>query len=115
MENLPPCPKCNCEYVYENGQLLVCPECGHEWIPSNEQKEESVLIVKDAHGNQLQDGDSVTVIKDVKVKGASAPLKIGTKIKDIHIVEPVNGHNLDVRVKGFGSIMLKSEFVKKSN
>ncbi len=113
MENLPNCPKCGYEYTYEDGSLIICPDCGHEWDP-NEVEEEAGLIVKDANGNILQDGDSVTVIKDLKVKGSSSGIKVGTKIKGIRLVESDDGHNIDCKVPGVGAIKLKQEFVKKS-
>ena len=113
MENLPNCPKCGYEYTYEDGDMIVCPDCGYEWNP-NEAQEEEKLVVKDANGNILQDGDSVTVIKDLKVKGSSSGIKVGTKIKGIRLVESDDGHNIDCIVPGIGSIKLKQEFVKKS-
>ena len=113
MENLPNCPKCGYEYTYEDGEMIVCPDCGYEWNP-NEIQEEEKLIVKDANGNILQDGDSVTVIKDLKVKGSSSGIKVGTKIKGIRLVESDDGHNIDCKIPGIGSIRLKQEFVKKS-
>jgi len=118
MGELPPCEKCGSEYVYENGDFYVCPECAHEWLNgagSEENEEEEGLVVKDAHGNLLKDGDSVTVIKDIKVKGSSSVIKVGTKVNDIRLVEEINGHNIDAKVKGFGPMMLKSSIVKKSN
>lgn len=111
MENLPNCPKCNSEYTYEDGMMLVCPECGHEWNPTMEEASEEGLVVKDANGNILKDGDSVTVIKDLKVKGASSPIKQGTKVKNIKLVD--GDHNIDCKIDGFGAMSLKSEFVKK--
>ncbi|MBS0635102.1 MAG: alkylphosphonate utilization protein [Verrucomicrobia bacterium] len=113
MEYLPNCPKCSSSYAYEDGSLLICPECGHEWAKDEPVETEATITIKDAHGNILNDGDSVTVIKDIKVKGASNPIKAGTKIKGIRLIEPVNGHNLDVNIKGFGDMLLKSELVKK--
>ena len=113
MENLPNCPKCGYEYTYEDGSMIICPDCGYEWDP-NEIPEEEKLIVKDANGNVLQDGDSVTVIKDLKVKGSSSGIKVGTKIKGIRLVESDDGHNIDCKVPGVGAIKLKQEFVKKS-
>ena len=110
MSNLPNCPKCNSEYTYEDGVLLVCPECGHEWSAEAETNED-VLVVKDANGNLLADGDAVTVIKDLKVKGSSSVLKQGTKVKSIRLVE--GDHNIDCKIDGFGPMKLKSEFVKK--
>lgn len=116
MKEIPNCEKCNCEFTYENGPLYICPECGHEWMKtSNHQETKHEELVKDAHGNILKDGDSVVIIKDLKVKRAPSDLKVGVKIKNIHLVEEVNGHNIEAKVKGFGSLMLKSEFVKKSN
>lgn len=115
MGKLPNCVKCGSEFTYEDGTLYICPECGYEWMVGSEAEEiKHEQIVRDAHGNELKDGDSVVIIKDLKVKGASSALKIGVKIKNIHLVEEVNGHNIEVKVKGFGSMMLKSEFVKKS-
>lgn len=108
---IPNCPKCNSEYTYEDGNLFVCPECAHEWS-GEEQVEEDGLVVKDAYGNILQDGDTVTIIKDLKVKGSSTPLKIGTKVKNIRLVE--GDHNIDCKIDGFGAMQLKSEFVKKA-
>ena len=110
MAQLPNCPVCNSAYTYEDRGQFVCPECGHEWVESTE--EEVGLVVKDANGNLLQDGDSVTVIKYLKVKGASGPLKQGTKVKNIRLVE--GDHNIDCKIEGFGPMSLKSEFVKKN-
>ena len=110
---LPPCPQCASAYAYADGELLVCPECGHEWTPGEAASEE-VLEVRDAVGNLLVDGDSVTVIKDLKVKGASNALKVGTRIKGIRLVDGADGHNIDCRIDGFGAMRLKSEFVKKA-
>ena len=109
---LPNCPKCGSEYTYEDGSTLVCPECAHEWSP-NEEKEskEDILVVKDANGNPLQDGDSVSIIKDLKVKGSSSTLKIGTKVKGIRLVD--GDHNIDCKIDGFGAMKLKSAFVNK--
>lgn len=106
---LPNCPTCHSEYTYEDRGLFVCPECGHEW--AEEAAEEVGLVVKDANGNLLQEGDSVTVIKDLKVKGASGAIKQGTKVKNIRLVE--GDHNIDCKVDGFGAMKLKAEFVKK--
>lgn len=107
---IPNCPKCNSEYTYEDGTLYVCPECAHEWS-MDAQEETDELVVKDAYGNILQDGDTVTIIKDLKVKGSSSTLKIGTKVKNIKLVE--GDHNIDCKIDGFGAMQLKSEFVKK--
>lgn len=111
MSTLPNCPKCNSEYTYEDGLMLVCPECAHEWNADSSSQAEEGLVVKDSNGNILQDGDSVTIIKDLKVKGASSALKKGTKVKNIRLVE--GDHNIDCKIDGFGAMSLKSEFVKK--
>ncbi len=103
------CPKCNCEYTYEVNDLYNCPECFYEWDPN--AATESDMVVKDSNGNILVDGDSVTIIKDLKVKGATGALKIGTKVKNIRLVE--GDHNIDCKIDGFGAMKLKSEFVKK--
>ncbi len=113
MEELPKCPKCGSEYSYEDGSLLVCPECAYEWSVEQEESEEE-FVVKDANGNTLKSGDDVTVIKDLKVKGSSSGIKVGTKIKGIRVVEGSDGHNIDCKVSGVGAIKLKQEFVKKS-
>jgi len=110
MIELPKCPKCNSEYTYEDGNLLVCPECAHEWTLESEKDEE--IIIKDANGNVLTDGDSVTVIKDLKVKGSSNVVKIGTKVKNIRLVYD-SDHDIDCKIDGFGAMSLKSQFVKK--
>ncbi|MEC1180129.1 zinc ribbon domain-containing protein YjdM [Metasolibacillus meyeri] len=112
MENLPNCPKCNSEYTYEDGTMYVCPECAHEWSATEEGSVEEGLVVRDANGNLLADGDTVTVIKDLKVKGSSSTLKIGTRVKNIRLVE--GDHNIDCKIDGFGAMKLKSEFVKKN-
>lgn len=112
MADLPNCPKCNSEYTYEDGRLLVCPECAHEWALGVEtETSEDKKIIKDANGNVLNDGDSVTIIKDLKVKGSSSALKVGTKVKNIRLVD--GDHNIDCQIDGFGAMKLKSEFVKK--
>ncbi|PGL73219.1 zinc ribbon domain-containing protein YjdM [Bacillus sp. AFS055030] len=111
MTDLPNCPKCNSEYTYHDGNLFVCPECGYEWTQDNEAEMEDKKVVKDANGNILNDGDSVTVIKDLKVKGSSLVVKIGTKVKSIRLVE--GDHDIDCKIEGFGAMKLKSEFVKK--
>jgi protein PhnA len=108
---LPNCPECNSEYTYEDGSLLICPECGHEWTLETEVDTSKNKIIKDANGNVLNDGDSVTVIKDLKVKGSSSVLKIGTKVKNIRLVD--GDHDIDCKIDGFGAMKLKSEFVKK--
>ncbi len=113
MEKLPPCPSCKSPYAYELGEKLVCPECGFEWeIESVEEIEETGLEVKDANGTPLSDGDAVVIIKDLPVKGAPKPIKAGTKVKSIRLVE--GDHNIDCKIDGFGSMALKSEFVKKA-
>ncbi|MBC6696315.1 alkylphosphonate utilization protein [Terrisporobacter mayombei] len=112
MENYPNCPKCNSEYTYEDGNLFVCPECAHEWSKESEQVEENVI--KDANGNVLNDGDTVTVIKDLKVKGSSSVIKIGTKVKNIRLIhEASDGHDIDCKIDGFGAMKLKSSVIKK--
>lgn len=111
MSNLPNCPKCNSEYTYEDGVLFICPECAYEWTAESANENEDELVVKDSNGNILKDGDSVTIIKDLKVKGASSALKKGTKVKNIRLVE--GDHNIDCKIDGFGAMSLKSEFVKK--
>ncbi len=109
-DKLPNCPKCNSEYTYEDGALLICPECAHEWSKDSEGESDE-LIVKDANGNALKEGDMVTVIKDLKVKGSSSAIKIGTKIKIMRLTD--GGHNIDCKVDGIGAMGLKSEVVKK--
>lgn len=112
MSQLPNCPKCHSEYTYEDGNHLVCPECGNEWtLESENENREEKKIVKDANGNVLNDGDTVTVIKDLKVKGSSSVVKIGTKVKNIRLVD--GDHDIDCKIDGFGAMQLKSEFVKK--
>ncbi len=112
MSTLPNCPKCNSEYTYEDGTLLVCPECGNEWSLSDAAEDTATeLVVKDAHGNTLQDGDSITIIKDLKIKGSSQVVKVGTKVKNIRLID--GDHNIDCKVSGIGPMQLKSEFVKK--
>lgn len=111
MSNLPNCPKCNSEYTYEDGNSLICPECAYEWTLGADSDAENAEIVKDANGNILRDGDAVTIIKDLKVKGSSSVLKIGTKVKSIRLVD--GDHNIDCKIDGFGAMKLKSEFVKK--
>jgi len=114
MNELPNCPACNSAYTYEDGNLLVCPECAHEWTPGAESQDrgEEAKVVRDANGNELRDGDSVTVIKDLKVKGSSSVLKIGTKVKNIRLVD--GDHDIDCKIDGFGAMKLKSEFVRKA-
>lgn len=111
MSNLPNCPKCHSEYTYEDGSLLICPECGHEWGLETADAVAEEKVIKDANGNVLNDGDTVTVIKDLKVKGSSSTLKQGTKVKNIRLVD--GDHNIDCKIDGFGAMSLKSEYVKK--
>ena len=113
MSGLPNCPECSSEYTYEDRGLYVCPECGHEWSQdAAADSSEAGLVVRDAHGNLLADGDAVTIIKDLKVKGASSDLKVGTKVRNIRLIE--GDHNIDCKIPGFGAMQLKSEFVKKA-
>ena len=112
MEQYPNCPQCNSAYTYEDGVMLVCPECAHEWSAQDTEAADEGLVVRDANGNLLTDGDTVTVIKDLKVKGSSSTLKIGTRVKNIRLVE--GDHNIDCKIDGFGAMKLKSEFVKKN-
>lgn len=113
MSDLPVCPKCNSEYTYEDGDHYVCPECAHEWSKSAvaDGVEES-KVVRDSNGNVLQDGDTITVIKDLKVKGSSLVVKVGTKVKNIRLVD--GDHDIDCKIDGIGAMKLKSEFVKKA-
>jgi protein PhnA len=113
MSDLPECPECGSEYTYEDGAMFVCPECGHEWTGgAPAAAEDEGLVVKDANGNPLRDGDAVTVIKDLKVRGSSSVVKVGTKVRNIRLVE--GDHNIDCRIDGIGAMQLKSEFVKKA-
>ena len=110
MSELPPCPKCQSSFTYEDGALLMCPECGHEWSP--EAPVEAGPVWRDSNGSELQDGDTVTLIKDLKIKGSSQVLKVGTKVKNIRLIE--GDHDIDCRIEGIGPMQLKSEFVKKA-
>ncbi len=114
MDTLPPCPKCASGYTYEDGTQFVCPECGHEWshVTVAEQQADEAKPVKDSVGNVLHDGDMVTVIKDLKVKGSSSVVKVGTKVKIIRLVD--GDHDIDCKIDGFGAMQLKSEFVRKA-
>lgn len=117
MTSLPPCPKCGSAYTYDDGHSLVCPECAHEWRPlagGDESTEAAaeVRVVRDANGNELADGDSVTVIKDLKVKGSSSVVKVGTKVRNIRLVD--GDHDIECRIEGIGPMKLKSEFVRKA-
>lgn len=110
--SLPACPQCNSEYVYEDQSLLICPECAYEWNPNEEVVDEDALILKDSNGNLLAEGDKVTLIKDLKVKGSSQVLKVGTKATIKRFVD--GDHDIDCKVDGAGDMMLKSQFVKKA-
>jgi protein PhnA len=112
MSGAPKCPLCGSEYVYEEGDMYVCPECAHEWPQDAAAGADDVRVVRDSNGNVLQDGDTVTVIKDLKVKGSSLVVKVGTKVKNIRIIE--GDHDIDCKVDGIGAMQLKSEFVKKA-
>jgi protein PhnA len=113
-ENLPICPICSCEYTYELGSKLVCPECAHEWEPTAAEAEDTqIRAIKDSAGNVLSDGDTVTIIKDLKIKGNSAAVKVGTKVKNIRLIAAVDGHDIDAKVDGFGAMYLKSSIVRK--
>ena len=113
MSTLPACPKCQSAYTYEDGAQLVCPECGHEWsAQSGEAVVDEARVIKDAVGNALQDGDTVTVIKDLKIKGSSLVVKVGTKVKNIRLTD--GDHDIDCKIDGIGAMGLKSEFVKKA-
>jgi protein PhnA len=115
MQNQTQCPECNSENIYFDGALWICPDCAHEWTQSTASTENATpdQAIRDSNGNELADGDSVSVIKDLKVKGSSSVVKVGTKVKNIRLVESDDGHNIDCRIDGFGAITLKSEFVKK--
>ena len=113
MSALPPCPKCNSEFTYEGGGLYICPECAHEWPvqAATESADEGTKVYRDSAGNLLQDGDTVVVIKDLKLKGSAGVVKMGTKVKNIRLVD--SDHDIDCKIDGFGAMSLKSEFVKK--
>jgi protein PhnA len=113
MSGLPHCPQCKSEYTYEQGNMYVCPECAHEWSQDAAATgADEVRVWKDANGQVLQDGDSVTVIKDLKIKGSSSVVKVGTKVKNIRLVD--GDHDIDCKIDGIGAMQLKSEFVKKA-
>ena len=113
MTALPPCPKCNSPYTYEDGAMLVCPECAHEWSrDAGVAETEAARVWKDAYGTVLQDGDTVVLVKDLKVKGSSSAIKVGTKVKNIRLIE--GDHDIDCKIDGFGAMQLKTEFVKKA-
>ena len=114
-DEMKPCPQCKSPYGYAStNALYACPECGHEWSPAQleEESQEEVVVIKDSNGNELQDGDSVIVIKNLPVKGASGPIKSGTKVKNIRLTD--GDHNIDCKIPGFGAMSLKSEFVRKA-
>ncbi|MDB5935631.1 MAG: alkylphosphonate utilization protein [Massilia sp.] len=112
MSTLPPCPKCNSEFTYDDGSQLVCPECGHEWsATAGIDVADEARVYRDSAGNVLQDGDTVTVIKDLKLKGSAGTVKMGTKVKNIRLVD--SDHDIDCKIDGFGAMSLKTEFVKK--
>ncbi|NVN90984.1 MAG: alkylphosphonate utilization protein [Desulfuromonadales bacterium] len=112
MTTLPKCPSCSSEYTYEDGEMYVCPECAHEWAKTAVEGAEPDSVVRDAFGNLLNDGDSVTVIKDLKIKGSSSVVKVGTKVRNIRIIS--GDHDIDCKIDGIGAMQLKSEFVKKA-
>ncbi len=112
MVDLPKCPTCDSEYTYEQGDFFVCPECAHEWLKTaSETVSDAQKIIKDANGNVLNDGDTITVIKDLKVKGSSLVVKVGTKVKNIRLID--GDHDIDCKIDGIGAMKLKSQFVKK--
>ncbi len=116
-ETLPPCPKCSSAFTYEDRGLYVCPECANEWSPGaavTAAEDDSPRVVKDATGNVLADGDTVTVIKDLKIKGSSSVVKVGTKVRNIRLIDGSGGHDIDCKIDGVGPMQLKSEFVKKA-
>jgi protein PhnA len=113
MTDIPPCPECKSPYGYDDGRVFVCPECGHEWAKdAAETGDRDEPVIKDANGNALSDGDTVTVIKDLKVKGSSLVVKVGTRVKNIRLVD--GDHDIDCKIDGIGAMKLKSEFVKKA-
>lgn len=112
MTTLPPCPNCSSAFTYEDGPLLICPECAHEWSPAQAAAADDAPQIRDANGNVLADGDTVTVIKDLKIKGSSQVLKVGTRVKNIRLVG--GDHDIDCKIDGFGAMKLKSEFVRKA-
>ena len=112
MSGLPNCTKCKSEYTYEDGSNYVCPECAHEWSKDAGESAEQARVIRDSNGNVLQDGDTVTVIKDLKIKGSSSVVKVGTKVKNIRLID--GDHDIDCKIDGIGAMQLKSEFVKKA-
>lgn len=118
MIETPSCPKCQSTYVYADREFWICPECAHEWSQHQDVQtttEVSEFMVRDASGNVLKEGDTVTLIKNLPVKGASQPIKVGTKVKNIRLVDSTNGHNISCKIEGFGAMYLKSEFVRKTS
>ncbi|GGY02388.1 zinc ribbon domain-containing protein YjdM [Streptomyces hiroshimensis] len=115
-ENLPPCPECSSAYTYEMGVLLICPECGHEWSPAAAESADGDQenVIRDSVGNVLADGDTVTVVKSLKVKGSATGIKAGTKVRNIRLVDGVDGHDIDCKIDGFGAMQLKSGVVRKA-
>ncbi|WP_327341553.1 zinc ribbon domain-containing protein YjdM [Streptomyces europaeiscabiei] len=115
-EKLPPCPECSSAHTYEMGALLICPECGHEWSPASAEPASGseAKMIRDAVGNVLADGDTVTVVKALKVKGSPTGIKAGTKVRNIRLVDGVDGHDIDCRIDGFGPMQLKSSVVRKA-
>ncbi len=113
MTPLPPCPSCNSEYTYQDGNLYVCPECAYEWNEESMNEEQEERVVKDSNGNILNDGDTVTVIRDLKVKGSSSVIKVGTKVKNIRLTDGSDGHDINCKIDGFGQMILRSKVVKK--
>lgn len=111
MNDYPNCPNCGSAYTYEDGNLFVCPECAHEWTQAEVDVTEEAAVIRDANGNELHDGDTITVIKDLKVKGTSLVVKQGTRVKGIRLVD--GDHDIDCKIDGLGAMKLKSEFVKK--
>jgi protein PhnA len=108
----PNCPSCNSEYTYPDGDIYVCPECAHEW-KQIAQTVNDERIIKDSNGVILNDGDTVTVIKDLKIKGSSSVIKVGTKVKKIRLTDGIDGHDINCKIDGFGMMVLKSKMVKK--
>ncbi|MFE5867339.1 zinc ribbon domain-containing protein YjdM [Streptomyces roseifaciens] len=115
-ETLPPCPECSSAYTYEMGVLLICPECGHEWSPAAAESAggDQDTVIRDSVGNVLADGDTVTVVKSLKVKGSATGIKAGTKVRNIRLVDGVDGHDIDCKIDGFGAMQLKSSVVRKA-
>jgi protein PhnA len=112
MSSFPPCPQCQSAFTYEDGAMLICPDCAHEWSPGAAVDTDAARVVRDSVGNVLHDGDSVTVIKDLKVKGSSSVVKVGTKVRNIRLVD--GDHDIDCKIDGIGAMSLKSMFVKKA-